>query len=156
MQKLKKIEIEKLEYGQILTIETHPHFENILPCEDYTALCWSNHIMSYIFTKLSNSGTILAEKSDENNQVVWKYSPQINRKHKPPEMSEIILEQNLTRFRTVLGHFGLAVMDEGYFGACTFSMRFFDKPNEKIHVAYSFSNTSDTGFWIRLQTMDRQ
>ena len=109
--------------------------------------------MSFILTRLSCDGTIIGEWKKGEDDAVWRYSDKVSASIKHPEMEETILVQNPTQFRMTIGPFGMNIMNDAYFGACVFFLRFFDEPvpEEDIHLACILSNVRETGFWIRLQ-----
>ena len=150
---LQTMRVEKVKYTTLVTIQRTPILEYAEPSEQVSGPLWKSHVMSFILTKLSCGGTVIGEWTEGQDNAVWRHSDKVCASIKDPIMEETILVQNPTLFRMTIGPFGMNIMNDAYFGACVFFLRFFNEaePEEGIRLACGLSNMRETGFWIRLQ-----
>ena len=154
IQDLKIIKVEKVNYSTKITIQRIPNLVFKDPCDELPlGWLWRSHIMSFVLTKLFSGGTIFAERKRDQQNAIWWYSPEANPSYELVNPKEEILIQELIPFRSVIGNFGMNIMNEAYFGAGIFFMSFYDNPKEEVRIACTLSNIRETGFWIKLQNI---
>jgi hypothetical protein len=145
--------VGKVESATLVTIQRTHTLEYPEPSEQMNAALYRTHVMSFVLTRLSCGGTVIGEWKKEQCEAVWRYTNKVSSSFEHPEMEETILAQNPGLFRMTIGPFGMGIMNNAYFGAGVFLLRFFNEPvpEEDIRLACMLSNIRDTGFWIRLQ-----
>jgi hypothetical protein len=153
IQDLKYIEVKKVEYSIKIKVQRTPNLIYEEPNDDLLGPLWRSHIISFALTKLFSGGTIFAEFQKGQQKAKWWYSSEVNPSYKLANSKEEFLTQKPMPFRSVIGNFGMAIMNEGYFGAKIFFMSFYDNPKQEVCVSCILSNTSETGFWIKLQNI---
>lgn len=146
------IKFEQEGYSTVLVVPTTPGIKCIDPTEEINGIAWKSHIISYVLTKLSDTGTIFSEWTKGSESALWGYCSKVCSSHQVPEMDETLFMQNPTMYRMILGYFGMSVSGMAYLAAGIFFLRFYDRMDKTIQIAYMLSNTKETGFWLRLQS----
>ena len=135
---MKIIEIDKIERLNDVNVED-PH--------------WKDVVVSHILTVLARmpSGCIVAEWSKSTTVLKWLFStePCVSRW---PESTEGVLltTDNVVTFRSLLGALGMFILNEVYWGAGTFRVRFKTEDVLSTLLGMIFSNQRATGYWIKL------
>jgi hypothetical protein len=153
---LKFIEVEKVKYSTIIKIQRVTNLISKEPDGDFTGQLWRSHIMSFVLTKLYSGGTIFAEFQEGQKDAKWWHSPEANPTYKLVDLKEEILIQDTHAFRSVIGNFGMNIMNKGYLGAGIFHMSFYDNPKELVRISCILSNMRETGFWIKIQNIQEE
>lgn len=150
---LKIIKVKKVKNSIKIKVQRMPNLIYKYPVDGMLGPLFRSHIMSFVLTNLFSGGTIFAEFQVGQQNAKWWYSPETNSSYKLVNLKEEILIQEPPLFRSVIGNFGLTIMNHCYFGAGIFFMSFYDNPKEEVCISCILSNMRETGFWIKLQNI---